>query len=250
MLNLSWMYLALVALVMAIDHRVFWRRFVDGARTEPARARRRLWRSWLAMLWGLAAVVVVLWHLGGRPWHALGLQWPAGWRLWAAVAVVAAVIALYGPTLIKLGRASHERLGALRERFGSHADLLPHTRSELAGFIVLAISAGVCEELVFRGYLLRSLQPATGLWWAAALSCLVFALGHAYQGMDGVLKTGVMGVLFMGLVLAFRSLLPAMLVHALIDVGQGLVAWQVLRERRTHGVGITRPGVSVEPNSA
>lgn len=231
MAHLPWMYLALVALALAIDHRVFWRRFVDGARTAPARARRTLWRSWIVMLWVLATAALVLWHISGQPWHGLGLLWPAGWRLGVSVALIAAVIGLYAPTLSKLGRVSDERLGALRARFGSHADMLPHTRGELGWFIVLAITAGICEELIFRGSLLRALQPATGLWVAAGLSSLVFALAHAYQGMDGVLKTGLMGLFFVGIVLAFRSLLPAMLIHVLVDVGQGLVAWQVLRER-------------------
>lgn len=228
---LPWMYLVVVAFAFAIDHRVFWRQFVVDSHTALARARLTLWRSWIVMLWALAAAASVLWHVGGRPWHELGLQSPAGWRLGASALLVVAVIALYAPTLITLSRASDERLAALCERFGAHVAMLPHTRGELAWFITLAVTAGLCEELIFRGYLLRAFQPATGVWVSATLSCLLFALGHAYQGMGGVLKTGLLGVCFVCIVLAFQSLLPAMVIHALIDIGQGMVAWQVLRER-------------------
>lgn len=61
------------------------------------------------------------------------------------------------------------------------------------------------------------------------LSCLVFALAHAYQGIGGILKTGLVGAFFMASVLELGSLLPAMVAHALIDIGQGGVAWFILR---------------------
>jgi hypothetical protein len=85
------------------------------------------------------------------------------------------------------------------------------------------------EELIFRGYVLWAVQSILGLWPAVVLSCLVFALAHAYQGIGGILKTGLVGAFFMASVLELGSLLPAMVAHALIDIGQGGVAWFILR---------------------
>jgi membrane protease YdiL (CAAX protease family) len=139
---------------------------------------------------------------------------------------------LYSPTISKLCRVSAERKAVLRARLESHAAMLPHTASEFAWFAALSVTAGVCEELIFRGYILWAAQSILGLWPAVVLSCLVFALAHAYQGIGGIVKTGLVGAFFMATVLVLGSLLPAMVAHALIDIGQGAGAWLVLRADR------------------
>jgi membrane protease YdiL (CAAX protease family) len=96
--------------------------------------------------------------------------------------------------------------------------------------VAVSLSAGVCEEFIFRGYLIWAFQPMFGLWGAAVFSVVVFAAAHAYQGAKGVLSTGVVGSLFTLVVLVFGSLLPAMVLHALVDIGGGLVAWLALRK--------------------
>ena len=96
--------------------------------------------------------------------------------------------------------------------------------------MALSVSAGICEEFIFRGYLIWVLQPALGLWFAAAVSLIVFAAAHAYQGAKGVVAVGVVGGLFTLIVLVFGSLVPVIAVHALTDAGEGLVAWLALRD--------------------
>jgi membrane protease YdiL (CAAX protease family) len=107
--------------------------------------------------------------------------------------------------------------------------LAPHTRSELGWWLAVSLSAGFCEEFVFRGYLIWVFQPLLGLWGAAAFSVVVFAAAHAYQGAKGILATGVVGSLLTLVVLISGSLLPAIALHALTDIGTGLVAWLALR---------------------
>jgi membrane protease YdiL (CAAX protease family) len=123
-------------------------------------------------------------------------------------------------------------------------NLVPHTRSELGWWVAASLSAGFCEEFIFRGYLIWAFQPVFGLWGAAALSVVVFAAAHAYQGANGVLATGAIGSLLTLVVLISGSLLPAMALHALADIGQGLVAWLVLRGVQGEGGIVTRFGES------
>lgn len=68
-----------------------------------------------------------------------------------------------------------------------------------------------------------------GLWGAAGVSVFAFAAAHAYQGAKGIVASGVIGGLLTLVVLFTGSLLPAMVLHALVDVGQGLVTWLALR---------------------
>ena len=103
-------------------------------------------------------------------------------------------------------------------------DLLPRTGREKRLFAGLSLSAGVGEELAFRGYALAALQLLSLPPWTAAVSTSVaFGMMHAYQGMAGILRTALVGVVLAVSVLQTGSLLPAMAAHALVDLGAGLV---------------------------
>ena len=228
--SLDLLYLVLVVAALTTDHLVLWPSFLRRAPAQPHLARLTLWKSWMAMLWGLSLAAILIWVYKARSWSLLGFQFPAGWRLWASAAVILAMIALYAHSISRLRTMPIERKQTLQARLGIHALMLPHTRAELVWFTALSLTAGFCEELVFRGYLFWAPQTLVGVSGAAAVSCIAFALAHSYQGVAGVVKTGIIGALLMGSVLAFRSIVPAIIVHALIDVAQGIVMWLVLRQ--------------------
>lgn len=227
------LYLTLIAITLLLDHFVLWRTFRRRSPAAPGRARLWLWSAWMVMLWGLGSAGLVLWWLEGRAWDALRLVAPHGWRLWVAIGLALALAAWYGRTVSKILRVSPSRRDGLRNQLGDLAVVLPRTRSELAWFLALSLSAGFCEELIFRGYLIWVFRPALGLWGAALLSVVAFAAAHAYQGRKGGVATGVGGALFTAVVLIFGSLWPAIAIHAVLDAGQGLVSWLVLRKRQS-----------------
>lgn len=109
------------------------------------------------------------------------------------------------------------------------------------------MSAGFCEELIFRGYLIWAFQPVFGLWGSAAFSVVVFAAAHAYQGARGVLATGAVGTALTLVVLISGSLWPAIALHALTDIGEGVVAWLALRKMRADREGL--PTLAAEHGS-
>ncbi len=59
--------------------------------------------------------------------------------------------------------------------------------------------------------------------------------GHAYQGPRSTLEIGFVGSLLTLVALIFGSLIPAMVIHALVDLGQGLIAWIALRKAQGGG---------------
>jgi membrane protease YdiL (CAAX protease family) len=84
----------------------------------------------------------------------------------------------------------------------------------------VALSAGVCEELIFRGFLLflfRSIFPGIPIYLVVLIPTVVFGIGHLYQGLQGVIKTSIIGALFMCLYLATDSLILVMLLHFFMD---------------------------------
>ena len=102
--------------------------------------------------------------------------------------------------------------------------LLPHRAGELLAWIALSVSAGICEETIFRGYLQRQFAAFTRSAPAGiVLSAMAFGVGHAYQGSRMTILIGIYGLLF-GLLAHWRgSVRPGMIAHAWQDSLSGLV---------------------------
>lgn len=143
------------------------------------------------------------------------------------VLLLAAYLALGA---VSVDRDAKAREGVRKQFTGKLADVMPRTRPEMALFGGVALTAGFCEECLFRGFFIWALSPWIGWWGAAALSLAIFALGHLYQGWSGVIRTGLIGLLFTIVVAVSGSLWPAIALHAILDLGQGVMARLALRE--------------------
>ncbi len=99
-----------------------------------------------------------------------------------------------------------------------HLDwLLPQTGRERRLWAAAALTAGLCEEILFRGFLIDYLHEVLSLSaaWSWALSSLLFGLGHAYQGRAAVILTALFGAAMGMVFVQYGSLLVPMVVHAL-----------------------------------
>jgi CAAX protease family protein len=233
------LYVALIAVGLGLDSLVSWPAFLRRAQDQPSRARGWLWSTTMMMLWTLLAVGVALWTFERRSWTELRLVMPHGWRLLGTIVLLLAVAVVYARSVARITRRDRSR----RIKVSKAVELrAPHTATELAWFWGLALSAGICEEFIFRGYLIWLFQSVLGLWGAAAVSLVLFAAAHSYQGAKGVIAVAVVGGVLTLIVLAFGSLISAMAVHTLVDVGEGLVGWLAMREVRAMRDGDARPG--------
>ena len=97
--------------------------------------------------------------------------------------------------------------------------LIPKTRYEkFWSVLLLAPTAALCEEFLYRGFLLAQLtQWLSSSVGAGAGSSLAFGLAHVYQGWHGMVRASLLGALLAYPVIHFGSLYPSMLAHALID---------------------------------
>jgi membrane protease YdiL (CAAX protease family) len=103
--------------------------------------------------------------------------------------------------------------------------MLPHSTLELAVWIAMAMTAGYCEELIFRGYLMHQFASWTGSpVLAIALQGIVFGLVHGYQGKVMIIIV-LIGWLFGALARWRGSLLPGMLAHGLQDTLGGILGF-------------------------
>jgi membrane protease YdiL (CAAX protease family) len=106
-----------------------------------------------------------------------------------------------------------------RKLWPDFSALLPATTHERLLWVAVAVSAGICEEIVFRGWLLSTLHGTLRLDGTALVlvAAVLFGLAHSYQGATGVVLTAFAGALFCGLYVVTGSLLVPILLHILID---------------------------------
>jgi hypothetical protein len=233
--------IALVVLFSAVwplaEYFYLWPRHVRAVDAGDANARSRTYvRTFFEEWFFAAAVVAVMVHFG-RPLSVLFLRMPHGWRLWLGLALPVAYVVL----VVQQGSAiarSPKTLAKLRETLKPLRGLVPHTPREYRLFMPLCITAGLCEELLYRGYLVWVLQHWLGLWGAAGVSMVVFGLAHSYQGRQFGVRAFYAGVGMGLLALVTGSLLPGMVLHAIVDLGGGRITYMVMREEPAGAQGV------------
>ena len=98
--------------------------------------------------------------------------------------------------------------------------LLPRSTGERWLFALVAVSAGICEEVVFRGWVLTSLHSFFHFygWPLVLIGSGVFGALHAYQGILGIVSTVILALALTGFYVAAGSLLVPIAVHVLVDL--------------------------------
>jgi membrane protease YdiL (CAAX protease family) len=101
------------------------------------------------------------------------------------------------------------------------AFFLPGTDSEILWYGAVAVTAGICEEVLYRGFLLRylAIKPwHIPMLTAVLIAAFAFGSAHLYQGVSGSISTGIGGLLFAGLFLGTGAPLVPILFHAALDL--------------------------------
>ena len=203
---------------MAVDYR----RLVRALEAGRKEARVGAYRQTVLVQWGFTAGVVAFWLWSGRALTALGLGFEPRPGSWIGLALTLLACAFLVFQTVAVSRHAEAR-AAVRSQIGSLRPLLPHTAEEARWFTAVSITAGTCEEVIYRGFLmayLGSLGPIP----AIVLSTLVFGLSHAYMGKVGTLRAGLVGLVVAGLYWLTGSLWASMLLHATADVTSGIMA--------------------------
>ncbi len=217
-----WHTALLVALFlgMALGGAFFQRQ----ARSEPAMLQQHphvvpLYLSLIAMEWGLLFYVWKggLRRTGTKLSELIGGRWES-----AKNVIVDASLALGLWTIWTLADKAWDRWLGPAHAASIHT-LLPQRALEIVLWIGVSISAGICEELVFRGYFQRQFHAYTHSRWVAwFLQAVLFGISHGYQGIEACVKIAAIGALY-GLLAIWRgSLRPGMMAHAGSDILSGI----------------------------
>jgi len=175
--------------------------------------------AWRALARGLSAVTLGLADYGGVS------------TLLASLALAAFIGCLHWLNLRRVGKSAGQatqRMRLLARR------ILPVNSVELLSYCALAVTAGVCEEFLYRGFAMGALSRVGFPAWAVViLAAVLFGLAHVYQGRSGILGTFVMGILFGVVRLAYDTLVPVIMIHTAVDLVAGIAGPRYLLPQLT-----------------
>ena len=165
--------------------------------------------------WALAVLGLWVVSVTSADWAQLGFRWGAVVQLIGWTLGLTAVALIFMAAMLPVERT----IGWPAEGGDLTRRLLPETFKErLCAALLVAPTAGFCEEFLYRGYLLTyvSRRFPSGPW-AVIISSVAFGAAHCYQGLAGIAGTSVLGVMLAYPVRRLGTLYPSMVAHTLAD---------------------------------
>ena len=201
----------------------------------------RIWLYLGTLVFQWLSAAVAAWRASAHGWtrSELGLTLGADRNLLVGGILGAVILGfLQSSNLRRMSRlppGSRGRLQVLAER------ILPQTSWELPLFVLLALTAGCCEEFLYRGFAITALSRAGWpLWSTILVSSGLFGLAHVYQGTREAVGTAILGVAFGVARTVYGSIIPVVFWHAAVDVVAGIAGPKYLARKTAESPQTTR----------
>ncbi len=225
----------LLVLAFAIAYPTYayfdYRRAKNALIANKPGVRVRGYKETIVWLWSLGLLAVIVWMTNGRALADLGLEALSGWPAWSCFLVigVAAVLLTFKYRAIHRDEAQRK---SLRDSLNGMpaSEFLPHTTQEARWFVGVSFSAGLCEEFLFRGFLIWYFSFFTTTALAVVFSSVVFGAAHSYQGGRGGLQAGAAGLILALAYVLTGSLWVPILLHVVGDIHSGILGWLAYSE--------------------
>lgn len=176
---------------------------------------------------GLLAVALGFRHVWmdtSGDWPSLS-QWHTPWHLRAILVIMGVVLALWANTVGGLVSVIIPSLGeAARAYMETNRNLLmpDHIGLAIVAAVTVSINAPLCEEMLFRGAILPAQRTHNlPLWLILAINGLLFGVIHF--SAIAFLPLTILGAFLAYITVRSRSIWPAILVHAIVNLCNGVI---------------------------
>lgn len=215
--------LAVIVIGLPMESLLNLKRTRSDLISDAPGVRIKHYTSTIMLLWGVGLPIIVLWAASGRDWGALGFQIETGLMPLSGWLLAALMMAYFVYQLL-LVSASEKIREQFREGLAQDAVMsgfMPRTPEERHLFNLLGMTAGITEEIIFRGYLIWAFGLFLPLWAAALASLVVFTALHLYQGLKNLPAVFLMGGAVTLIFVLSGSIWPAIAVHIFVDILNG-----------------------------
>ena len=206
------------------------RRYEARVKTGEAIDRLGFYRQTMWVEWTFLAVLGASWFALSRPLEDLGFVSPGGPGFWIGLVLLVAATGYFLYSWRGARSATAAEKSKQSEYVQDVAHYAPQTRRELQSFYRVSVTAGIVEEIVYRGFVLWHLAQFMPLWAAVIVSSLGFGVGHIYQGVNGATRAGLVGLAFAIFYVVTGSIWLPIIAHALLDITQGGTLYEILRK--------------------
>jgi len=183
------------------------------------------------VLWVPTILLCYLYYTKSLSVSDFRLQLALNWQNTVVLGLITIAIG-YLILLVRSIVSSKELRTEVAAKFKPYVDLMPVTKSQMWVFTcVVSVSAGICEELLFRAYLYNVLDSQLGMAAAIISSSLIFGFWHIYLGWREVVRTSIMGAVLCGVYLFTGNIFIPILMHVFIDVYSGTICYFAMRKQ-------------------
>ncbi len=224
-------FLLLLFVVQPIYGAYSYNKFLSDIASGKSADRVSEYRQTMIMEWCAMFVLLLAWLLLGRPFSDLGFVSSSPNQVWHGVRITAVLVAVILLGWQYTARSNDEKKLKQREALGGLIHFLPQSNRDYNYFVGLSFTAGIVEEIIYRGFLFWVLSLYMPIWAAAIVSSIGFGLAHSYQGAGGVVKVIAAGLLFAWIYVATGSIWFPILAHILMDVLQAASIRELFKTR-------------------
>jgi len=195
----------------------------------------KFYRDSIIWLWILVFLVLLIIPLSDTGLHNIGFKWIDlethslnQWIVYPTIGFFLFYLSynIYLIIVFKSNRA--RRAKASKDIPKDFRIFFPITKKEKRVWSFVAISAGITEEIIYRGYLFYALGmifPGLSLIYILLITTIIFGTGHIYLGKEAI-KSTLLGLIFGIFYIVFDSVFPIIIIH----ITQDLVVRDLLDE--------------------
>lgn len=230
-----WLLLAIICLWFPLQEIVGIAHSRTALEANLPDIRLHQYNEAMVPLWMLTGAIALVWALEGRNWADLGFRFDGTTEQWVAMGVAGAIGAAFLVQLIMMHLSDTRREAYAQDAQGAGAafKFMPRTGAEYRRFLGLGVTAGITEEIIFRGFMIWVLGTFMPMWIAGIVALVVFVVLHFYQGVRQLPMVTIAGAVLTALYVGSGSIYPAIIAHILVDVINGSVWWTAMKDRKS-----------------
>lgn len=179
------------------------------------------YKQTILLFWTLAVLIIINYFITQLPQLNL-------YPNFNIIGIIVSILVLVFSVLqYKSSNITSDNLIIIKDKIKDVYHYLPKTRKEFDWFIILSISAGICEEIVFRLFLFEFLKDNVNLLIAFVLANIIFAITHIGMGKQNIISSFILGLLFSAIYYYTQNIWIAVFLHIAIDINGGILGYRM-----------------------